>query len=1608
MDDLMLQKQPEQQEEIEQEQEESLDIAEEIEETLTSGVDIAPQPSEAPQEEDETIELGDLIEITSKRYGRVKGRVYYRDLEMIKIMPEGVSDRVYEFPIIEDELNSQIGIEDIALFEKRRLETFVEQQNLRVGFYIETFKHGEQGAIYRISKVFPEEDAIEVENDGTMRIDFQGIGIPMDADFDVIRMREPTIEEQQVEGIIGEAAIEREEAQVLLASAEEAEARAEVAQLDEEGFEAVQVELTGYTDVAIIQEVEELAAIFRRFPETLQKSDLLTDLLTFLDATSQQDPNKVRLIRSLVEQYSHIKRDLLKVDEQGQPKGIEPASVLTIKDLTKRHLPLLRPVVTAIKKAFLTAPEIEGDQKLDFNASHLRETNAEEDLKNIISGSDFTGTNFYIDMKKYLEKYSPLVYDKDKPLFTAVKDQEVFRNSLTENLDTIGFIELKKDVLIPTVKSTEFAVDRMLGGNYRPVMGEPNKILVPAEQTTKRENLLFPLESAAHTGSNRTGSLFKDVIRSQVKTALMSELLEKYNVDDNDANATDIAKRIYKIEDRPIGFEEYLRKQPIVGYGVGDFQDALVDYGLREAEINKKQLTVFEDKMRSSVSQIISFLKEMREKMEKMELPAMQNIFDTEIDKSMAVDEPLLEKILVEFKKTGTVWSQVDVGRVAELLRQQKDLYLAVLGGVPEIVEAERKRAVRINYSEELQRAMAMKEKRDDAGVPPTPNPCEHTKALRAVRSIADEKEQILTLINFLKRYQGERKDGVVNCVRCNQFLLCQHEILQIEQAIYPRKSEVLAKQLHLEYAGGSYGRHYICKVCGQPFSEIGYDTHIEFDDEGRPMVGRATMEDKEALDLNEIEAVLMTDKGDVEEENIFANELHNFYAHIVRKITNKIGIFVDKESLEWIVKSAEISIAHEHDKETFEKIQKESAKKGQELDYTVYMARVTVATVAALLLIDIQTKIPNYNVQFVMPGCLPGFSGIPLESQEDMTGVNYICCAIASIMENEVPWNLTAFQKYSSYAKRQENIFKYVLSYIKRLSLKTDVINKLAEKREYLLKQYGIRDGRASEEIPYFFAPTQIQIEASDLTEAPTDDVSTYILKSHKIARETALLMKGSPFAETNCCIHNISNPNEFWMQRDLPELSAREMREFKATRIVTRDPPRPLPVILAEPPESIYHRLFLNVCFRGDHQGFPHEVGYDNKCTWCDFIFPKHPSVMHPDTEGKQALDEQNVDISPQAFQNLLDAVHKNYSVQAYAPAAIKSMMERFTAFVELTPAPTEKWREVMQDAAEKFTALMESGQSTAMQVGMAIGPLSDLSVLLEDKLRARIGENSIQTLAEIAAMPADEFTEVLDSYFLSPFMRIATNTQVDVYTVIKVPKIKYEHKKDIKEFIEEHMKYLTLYSNKFNNAEYAKDKLKFCVEQLAAFMKHKADFRSLLLPGFQQTTRYIQRCVLYGTLATLCNPTEVPPGSNGQDMTSALIDTSAHTTLEMIKYILARFRHEKLSYSLDAIKTEIAIRAEKERRKMIDDFDKMPDDEKQIALTQKNLGIGRFGAERSAAVWKYSASRYDIEKIERAEMGAIDFKQMGDMVTDFGMDAGVDYGVGNDYVQQAADDY
>jgi hypothetical protein len=149
------------------------------------------------------IELGDEITIFNDKYGTVRGRVYYRGEELISIMPDGVSDRVYEFPLEDGEFADELAVSEVKIHKKHIEDGFIRQHDLRVGQLMETFgKNGEKGATFTIRGVNEDGDMIEVtDSEGAvLEINFDYIGIPRDMPFVVIRNREapaPVVEAEE-------------------------------------------------------------------------------------------------------------------------------------------------------------------------------------------------------------------------------------------------------------------------------------------------------------------------------------------------------------------------------------------------------------------------------------------------------------------------------------------------------------------------------------------------------------------------------------------------------------------------------------------------------------------------------------------------------------------------------------------------------------------------------------------------------------------------------------------------------------------------------------------------------------------------------------------------------------------------------------------------------------------------------------------------------------------------------------------------------------------------------------------------------------------------------------------------------------------------------------------------------------------------------------------------------------------------------------------------------------------------------------------------------------------------------------------------------------------
>ena len=157
--------------------------------------------------EEQNIELGDKIHIIGGRFDNTRGRIYYLDDSVIRIMPDGVSDRLVELRMSDGYLNEEYGIEELFLVEKRKNPSFVIQRDYRVGQMAEAFQGVEGSPVgkYVIQEVNEKEDSIKLkdENGDIIVLEFKFIGIPLETGIDVLRSREipaPPKEESEDDG----------------------------------------------------------------------------------------------------------------------------------------------------------------------------------------------------------------------------------------------------------------------------------------------------------------------------------------------------------------------------------------------------------------------------------------------------------------------------------------------------------------------------------------------------------------------------------------------------------------------------------------------------------------------------------------------------------------------------------------------------------------------------------------------------------------------------------------------------------------------------------------------------------------------------------------------------------------------------------------------------------------------------------------------------------------------------------------------------------------------------------------------------------------------------------------------------------------------------------------------------------------------------------------------------------------------------------------------------------------------------------------------------------------------------------------------------------------
>ena len=966
---------------------------------------------------------------------------------------------------------------------------------------------------------------------------------------------------------------------------------------------------------------------------------------------------------------------------------------------------------------------------------------------------------------------------------------------------------------------------------------------------------------------------------------------------------------------------------------------------------------------------------------------------------NIILNEPMLRSELEEYKRVNPSLATSDIGQVSHLMKHVSNYFQVAAGNNKVLVGTAFLQAGLTEYLKQLKIANLIRYNQTHAGDRPKKNMCKHVADLVSVRKIHDDGERFRELTQFVKRYQGVRSSNWTDCRTCKEHLICIHERLQLQAYLNPKEKETIEKQIILTCSGGQFQGKYICRNCGQTLRELDFDNNLEFDDNGKPKSGRAVLVDEDGVLEEKLDLMVSVPIEPSQKKEMELNEEEVKCYHVIRELSERVGVQLDNDGYRTVIDDVMRFMNQLSTREEY------GVKK--KIAYEVFVVRFLITACAAFLLVEIQTKIPAYLIRYTLMGCNnPGFEGYPLEREKkNMQGVEYMACAISSIMRRESPWGNTGFQSEPDDIKRMKGIVAYMDNILTASEHNAVIQGRLSLKRRYLLEVFGKavdeQGGYSKESIPSAFLPEQIillpeeaakEVIQKEVMEAMGNSgraslMKLWIRQAHLVAKTSAKLVKGSPLSETTCCTAPISEPGIFWKEQgSFPEMNPRQLLpNQQGSFMLTFFQPRDSGLGVVEPNKDLYYRLFLKCCFTGPRVGHLHEPGLTHRCIWCGFQFPGHPKVMDTDTEGKGALSEVNT--TTEEFNRLLDSIHEVNRVEPVKKMNVSSLNDLMEQFGAVSPAPFPDWKDVIAHTTEEFMKLPhDAGRD---DIASAAARISMMSGEAEERIFQRTTMVAFRTLIQeqITELSWNDFFNVLQNYFIVPIQRFLAefNPKGFAITFEMKKELSETHAiKDLQPILDRELEFLYQKSGERKSAklEFARTKLAYCLKQWSALLPYKNKIRPIVVPGKEKALFYIQKAMFYGPLASLLDSGEVVASAKKERKSAmaAVSDPSAMFILQVITSFLMKYGTEKLSYDEKEIKNMIAIRDEKERVNVVAEFNMLSDEERAVELMNKRLGLGKWAVGGTKLIYAYDKDYYDQERQKRLAAGIIDFSGSG----------------------------
>ena len=1217
-------------------------------------------------------ELGDLVTFVSSVLGTVTGRIVYRDGSIIRIRPSSSSSTAIEFPLDPTTglFLDTLGVSEVMIHTKRKDPHFSKQLSVVPGEILEFFDNegkstAPPGTVFEVIAT-QEYDAIKLE-DGTV-LDFGFIGPK--PPLSVLRARAAP-----------EMAIEPENE-----STSEPETSEESNEEALEAFPDIDMNLM---PAAL---VEEIPTEERTYSDSIQREDMFVSLLMEESPKKQKDPKVMQYLYRHTDVFLALKNSVVVRDDAGAivPDAERSYTASTIHEVMARQptgvaLGAVVPVAAVRKVLYGDVDETTVLQDVEMRSDVASLVNTVRSGMSYLNASN-TGTEFITYMDSILNAMGAYTSAKQGSAVITV-DQDVFRSQMPP-ADVEGLQQL------PARKRTRFGAPKAINltTDYIGTISDRTVRLLSASRLYSEKKrttyTVAPADTAevyGHVLLSPAIALYRSPIRSSVLLWDIQASQRSPSTTFYKAFLSDMESHtILNLEDDISLVDTFTNRLPSVTSFMDSSAISVLDsLGLRTLELTPALMESFARVMATAQANWSAVYK-TRAASAAVALagerkPAIMPIATdgSPLFSTTTLAAPQLNGAVKLLREKETLLANYDLAIANDLLKGGSTtlgaVWYAIAGGIPPEMLAAAD-SVYISESQRLYRNENTKRilAAEFTAVPEI-NPCEHVRALEKLRGVRDDSIRMKLFEDFVKMYQAGQDGNYMLCGACGKDLVCKHEILLLNEYLNPGRGAALHKALLLEYAGPVFEGAYICKTCGQKIMDIEYDTHLEFDDEGRPLVGRTVIvnDDNDEFDI----AI----RAEADAEIPFKGADRTLYFN-QRTLFELCGMVLGLDTYTRTVAACKLYVEkYVKTPESHEELQRKLKDARFKTDYKTYFGNQLVGTIAALTVMELQVSMAN--IPIAAQGCTLSRDGFPVDGfdvKASGTGaVHYVACALAQIKRDDAPWNTVSWSPESNMERRVNEAEKVIIQLLQTLlaiplsaSIPRPLIEGVTEPYRLALESAKERKmslatgttmqaiASSADTLPPSWRPLPRIILDSTVDTEPIGNAKrfqdnilqknitqtgptvfkrmrqlnqTIMASFYEQAGSSGVSNPNSACSESVCCFKRLSEAAAIGLGVDSLNLNENVTEEVHIvsdalTTVIHRDPaasangthiyvPWSAPIsasILPEADVSMYYALFLKSCYRGRAYGLPHEYGLNYECRNCGFAYPKELVFM------------------------------------------------------------------------------------------------------------------------------------------------------------------------------------------------------------------------------------------------------------------------------------------------------------------------------------------------------------------------------------------------------------